>query len=111
MRKRWQTEAAAGRDPRNIVWQWAGSTSANGNPTTVDHPESYYLVLIDDGTYAFRADCNNGAGAYTLEGVNLTLSPGATTLAACGEESLSDTFAGYLSRVKCSASTIRAIWC
>lgn len=93
-------QAAAGRDPRNIVWQWAGSTSANGNPTTVDHPESYYLVLIDDGTYAFRADCNNGAGAYTLEGVNLTLSPGPMTLAACGEESLSDTFAGYLSRVE-----------
>lgn len=93
-------QPATGGDPLSTVWQWAGSTATNGTTTAVDKPESYYLVLIDDGTYAFRADCNNGAGTYTLEGMNLTLKPGPMTLAACDEGSLSNTFAGYLSRVK-----------
>lgn len=83
----------------NTVWQWTNHTGADGTSTPVDDPESYYLVLIDDGTYAFRADCNNGAGGYELSGTNLTMLPAAVTLAACAEGSRSDEFAGYLGRV------------
>lgn len=87
-------------DPFNTVWRWTAHTPAGGAPTMVDDPSAYYLVLIDDGTYAFRADCNNGAGGYTLEGSNLTMNPAAMTLAACGEESLSNDFVDFLGRVR-----------
>lgn len=87
-------------DSFNTIWQWTGFTPADGEPTVVGNPEAYYLILIDDGTYAFRADCNNGAGSYTLDGEDLTLAPAAVTLAACGEESLSDTFVDYLGRAR-----------
>lgn len=93
-------QPASGADPLNTIWNWTGYTPAGGTTETVGDPESYYLVLIDDGTYAFRADCNNGAGGYTLDGASLTLNPAAVTLAACGEESLSDTFVGFLGRVR-----------
>ena len=83
-------------DPLNTVWQWTALTAADGAVTPIDNPESYFLVLIDDGTYAFRADCNNGAGAYTLDGDNLTLGPAAVTLAACGADSQSEPFVNSL---------------
>lgn len=96
-------QPAPSGDPLNTVWQWTGVTDANGDITPVDDPEAYYLVLIDDGTYAFRADCNNGAGGYTLDGDALTLLPAAVTLAACDDGSLSDAFVGHLGRVRAFA--------
>ena len=93
------SQPAPAGDPLNSVWQWTAHTAADGTAAPVDDPESYYLVLIDDGTYAFRADCNNGAGGYELDGSDLTLLPAAMTLAACAEGSRSDEFAGYLGRV------------
>ena len=93
-------QPAPAGDPLNTVWQWTGYTPADGDPTVVGNPQAYYLVLIDDGTYAFRADCNNGAGGYTLNEANLSLAPAAVTLAACGEESLSDAFVDYLGRAQ-----------
>lgn len=91
-------EAAAqpAGDPLNTVWQWTTLTAIDGAVTPIDTPESYFLALMDDGTYAFRADCNNGAGAYTLDGDNVTLGPAAVTLAACGADSQSEPFVNNL---------------
>jgi len=91
--------AAPTGDPLNTVWQWTGRTTADGAHELVDDPESYYLVLIDDGTYAFRADCNNGAGGYELDGSALRLLPAAVTLAACPEGSRSDEFVNAFGQV------------
>lgn len=88
-----------GGNPLNIVWQWTSVTDPNGVTTPVENPENYYLVLLDDSTYAFRADCNNGAGSYTLSGSSLILAPGPITLAACPEGSLSDQFVAYLGAI------------
>ena len=83
----------------DIVWQWASLTDASGNVSEVDEPERYYLVFFDDGTYAFVADCNRGAGGYTLENMSLALLPGPMTLVACEDGSLSDQFVGLFSQV------------
>lgn len=96
-----QTDSAAqAGDVFNTHWQWTSVTTSDGILTPVDNPEAYYVVLLDDGTYVFRADCNNAAGGYSLEGANLTLNPGAMTLVACDEDSLSDAFVDYLGRVR-----------
>jgi heat shock protein HslJ len=93
-------DAAQAGDPLNTLWQWTSVTTGDGVATPIGNPEAYYVVLLDDGTYVFRADCNNVAGSYSLEGSNLTLNPGAMTLVACDEDSLSDAFVDYLGRVQ-----------
>jgi len=84
---------------RDTAWQWIGVTSADGTITTVADPERYTFALLEDGSYAFVADCNRGAGSYTLDGTALTLAPGPVTLAACEDDSLSDQFIGLLGQV------------
>ena len=82
----------------DIVWQWA-ALEDSGQSTAVANPERYTLTFLDDGTIAFVADCNNGTGGYTLEGMLLTLQPGAMTAAACAEGSLGDQYVGFLGQV------------
>lgn len=101
-----QAEASAGEaaeqpaaDPRNILWQWTGAVPTDGTAITVANPELYTLALLDDGSYVFRADCNNGAGQYTLDGATLTLLPGPVTLVACDADSQSDLYLDFLGRV------------
>lgn len=75
------------------VWQWAAfEDSAGENDITVDNPENYQIVLWPDGTYSIKADCNVGGGSFVLDGAGLTINPGMTTLAFCGEESLDHQF-------------------
>jgi heat shock protein HslJ len=90
-------EAPAG-DLLDITWQWA-ALEDGGESTVVANPERYTLAFLDDGTIAFVADCNNGAGSYTLEGMALSLQPGAMTAAACEEGSLSDQYVQLLGQV------------
>ncbi len=93
-----ESEAQTG-DLLDIAWQWASLSDAAGTTTAVDDPERYTLAFLDDGTIAFTADCNSGSGSYTLEGMALTLQPGAMTAAACAAESLSDQFVAALGQV------------
>jgi len=77
-----------------VEWQWQDFQSSDDaiGTTTVPNPENYTLLLNEDGTYNFRADCNVGSGMYTLDGASLTLLPGFMTLAACPEDSLAGSF-------------------
>lgn len=81
---------------RDVAWQWIGLSAADGTLTEVAGPERYTFALLEDGSYAFVADCNRGAGSYTLDGTALTLAPGPVTLAACAAGSLSDQFIDLL---------------
>ena len=92
-----QPEAA---DPLvGTVWQWTAHVDASATATAVENPERYTLAFLDDGSYAFVADCNSGSGSYTRDGAILTLLPGAMTRAACEAGSLSNEFAGFFDRV------------
>ena len=92
-------KAAAPSEIQDIVWQWERFDGSDGSQTVVKDPTAYTLVLRPDGTYAVKADCNNGAGAYTLDGNSLTLQPGPMTMAQCGPDSLYDKYVTYLAGV------------
>ena len=53
----------------------------------------YTIEFMDDGTYAAKADCNQLAGTYTATASGeMTINPGASTMAYCGEGSLADLY-------------------
>jgi heat shock protein HslJ len=70
----------------NTTWQW-NALEVGANKTVINNSASYTVVFRPNGTYALKADCNNGAGNYTVNGTALNLSPAAVTLAYCGEAS------------------------
>ncbi len=75
------------------VWQWtAFEDTAGENDVTVENPGNYEIVFWPDGSYSIKADCNVGGGSYVLDGASLTINPGMSTLAFCGEESLDTQF-------------------
>lgn len=53
--------------------------------TTSNH---YTLILLTNGSYRVRADCNRMQGFYRLESEQrIAITPGAATLAECGPDS------------------------
>jgi heat shock protein HslJ len=76
------------------VWQWQEFIDvATGNASLpVKNPEQYTLTFMDDGTVAMKADCNQAAGTFTVDGAKLTVVVGPVTLAACGGESMGEAF-------------------
>jgi heat shock protein HslJ/uncharacterized lipoprotein YbaY len=83
-----------------ILWQWQEfQDSAEQNNITVESPENYTIVFNEDGTYNGQVDCNRVTGSYTLDGSSLTIEPGASTLAFCGEESLDVQYLMFLESV------------
>lgn len=89
--------AEAPADLVNTLWQWTEFEDTSGeNSFAVDNPQQYQLLFLPDGTYAFRADCNTGSGSYEVDGASLTILPGITTLAACGDDSLDTQYLQFL---------------
>jgi heat shock protein HslJ len=93
------------RPPGSILtgtsWQWTGTTSsADEGPRVVSDPATYAIEFNTDRTFQAQADCNAVTGTYRriLPGrtgtswTGLTLSPAATSLVACGPDSLSDVY-------------------
>jgi heat shock protein HslJ len=53
----------------------------------------YTIEFMDDGTFAAKADCNQVAGTYTAtEAGEMTILPGLSTMAYCGEGSMGDLY-------------------
>ena len=80
-----------------FVWKWERfNDKTNLHNIVVDDPDKYTLILLSNGTYQVKADCNRMQGQYTLEGKRIKIAPGAATLAECppGSE-----YAGYLKRL------------
>lgn len=67
-----------------IVWKWERfEDSSNKNNFVIDDPNKYTLMLLPNGSYQAKADCNRMQGQYTLEGRRIKIMPGAATLAEC----------------------------
>jgi heat shock protein HslJ len=64
------------------------------------NPEAYRLIFHPDGQFSIQADCNNGGGSYTIEGINISLQPESMTNAECGPDSLFDQYLGLLGQVR-----------
>ncbi len=84
----------------DILWQWTSLEEPPPAPGVgVGDPSLYDIVFRADGTYSAKADCNRLNGGYTLNGSQLTINPGISTLVACDPESRSDQYASLLWRV------------
>ena len=83
----------------NVTWQWTAFSDPAAGETPIADPENYVIFFNEDGTFNLIADCNTGSGTYTTDGSAITLAVGQMTRMACGEESLSDRFVGYLGNV------------
>jgi heat shock protein HslJ len=60
----------------------------------------YAIAFVNDGTAAITADCNQVTATYTTTpGGGLSIRPGASTTAACPDDSLGQQFVGALSLV------------
>lgn len=93
------TDAAQTEAPQlaGTVWQWTAFEDTAGlNDITVDNPSDFWIIFSGDGAYSLKADCNVGGGSYVVDGANLTINPGMSTLAFCGEDSLDDEFRAKL---------------
>jgi heat shock protein HslJ len=83
----------------NIVWQWTNVTSRPAGATTaVPNPQAYTITFRDDGTLSGQADCNAFTGTYSQEG-GFAISLGASTMAACGDDSLDQQYLQLLDAV------------
>jgi heat shock protein HslJ/uncharacterized protein YraI len=90
-------EPIAQEDMIDILWQWTSLEEPPPAPGVgVGDPENYDIVFRADGTYSAKADCNRLNGTYEMNGSQLTINPGITTLAACEPESRSDQYANLL---------------
>jgi heat shock protein HslJ len=75
------------------TWQWnAATTKAPASQSVVPNPADYTIMFNTDGSYNGKADCNQINGQYTTNGSSITIKPGATTMAFCGDASLDTMF-------------------
>ncbi len=83
----------------NILWRWTSSAnSSTGEKIEVPNPQDYTIAFNEDGTLSGQADCNTFTGTYSQEsGFSITL--GAITMAACGENSLDQQYVALLGSI------------
>jgi uncharacterized lipoprotein YbaY/heat shock protein HslJ len=81
------------------VWTWQQTTLNNDEVVTPDDPSKYTIEFLPDGRVTVRADCNRGAGGYTVDDTQIAIGPLALTLAACPPGSLSNQFVRQLQDV------------
>ncbi len=71
------------------AWQWA---------VPPGEQSKYTIAFASDGTFSATADCNQVAGVYKASGSDaLTILPGPSTMAYCGDGSLGDLYVHSLS--------------
>jgi len=84
----------------NIIWQWVSLIETMpASQSMVADSENYNLIFRDDGNYSAKADCNQLMGGYELEGSQLRILPGISTLAECGPDSSYGWYSSLLERV------------
>jgi heat shock protein HslJ len=84
----------------DIVWQWTGLTeTASASVSVVPDPARYTISFAPDGSLSILADCNVVGGSYTVDGANIAIMLGPSTLAFCGEESLDQQYLMLLGQV------------
>ena len=82
------------------------TSSGNGRASPINrpekrprcHPQVYTITFRDDGTLNGQADCNTFTGTYSQEG-GFFITLGATTMAACGEDSLDQQYLQLLGSI------------
>ena len=82
----------------NATWRWIAR--AGSQAISVPSPDHYTVKFNTNGTYALRADCNNGTGNYTVNATKVKIgAANMTTKTYCGDASLDKTYAASLAAV------------
>jgi heat shock protein HslJ len=82
------------------VWYLVEATLADGTVHTPEDPSLYTIQFLPESRVAGRADCNQVAGGYELDGEGgLALTGMLSTLAACPEGSLGSDYTAWLGQV------------
>lgn len=90
----------------NVEWQWTElSGTAVETPKTIPDPGNYTIIFKPDGAYSGKADCNNISGTYSQENGGFQISPGVSTMAACGPDSLDQEYLRLLYSVAAGGSS------
>jgi heat shock protein HslJ len=85
---------------QNISWQWGALIETQpASQELIPQKERYTLIFKPDGVYDYVADCNSGSGKYTVDGSNITISPGMSTLSECGPDSLYSNYLNLLGQI------------
>jgi heat shock protein HslJ len=72
------------------TWQWEGTGAGDGTSVVVADPTRYTIEFQAGGMLAVRADRNNVLGIYTVNGNELNIQLGPSTLVACPPDSQAD---------------------
>lgn len=94
--------SSAGSGLTNTVWEWTASTTVTpASQSVVPNPSSYTIEFKPNQTFNAKADCNQVSGTWASTSDNgLTITPGPSTLAECGPDSLSSIFIAGLGKTK-----------
>jgi heat shock protein HslJ len=83
-----------------IVWEWTSmEEKVPASQSVVPDPKNYTIIFAADGTVNIKADCNNVSGTYKIDGSNLNIVLGPSTLAACSPTSLDQIYLASLQKV------------
>jgi heat shock protein HslJ len=74
------------------TWQWLRSDYSDGTAVEAADPSLYTVMFQANGRMSIRADCNTGSASYSIDGDQLSITPGPMTLAACGPDSQDSIF-------------------
>ncbi len=83
----------------SMPWEWASTIDGQGINVSVQFPERYVILFNEDGTAYIKADCNSVQATYVVEGNNISITQGASTMAMCPPDSLDSIFLQQLSQV------------
>ncbi|MFO7679362.1 MAG: META domain-containing protein [Chloroflexota bacterium] len=76
----------------DIPWEWVSTTDPVQGAVAVNDPSRYVILFNDDNTAYIKADCNNVRSTYVVDGSNISIAPGASTMMACPPDTLDSTF-------------------
>lgn len=76
----------------NQEWQWTAFTDPVNGAQEIPTPAKYAVTFLPSGTVRITADCNRGAGQYTVDGAAISIAVQAMTRAQCAPDSLSTQF-------------------
>jgi heat shock protein HslJ len=90
----------AGTGLQNTTWKWTASTTTQpASQSVVPNPDNYTVLFKPNQTFEAKADCNQVSGQWATDtGNGLTITPGPSTMAACGPDSLAPQFVDGLSK-------------
>ncbi len=84
----------------NVAWKWTNLVETSpASQSVIPNSQNYTITFTTDGKASIKADCNAVQGTYTMNGSNLTIQLGPSTMAFCGDQSSDQLFLQNLVKV------------